>query len=306
MKLYFAPVQGHTDAPYRHFHAKRYGNDVIYTTPFIRLEEGKIRKKDLKDLASRLNKDHYVIPQIIFRDAEELRVLTQFLHEAGHNMIDLNMGCPFPLQTARGRGAATIGNPECHKAVKDIIESNPDISFSIKMRLGRKDEEWKGLITTLNDIKLEHIAVHPRLEKDQYSPDSINMEAFAKIYEGSSNPLVYNGDLHTPDDIKNIITDFPNLKGIMIGRGLLARPSLFAEYENGENWPDEKRRSEMLAFHRDLLNFYRTELIGGEHQVLSKIQPFWEYAEDEIGRKAWKAIKKSSTMAKYQSALALI
>ena len=41
-------------------------------------------------------------------------------------------------------------------------------------------------------------------------------------------------------------------------------------------------------------------------QLLSKIKPFWEYAEEEIGRKAWKAIKKAGNVPKYRTALALI
>ena len=49
MKFHFAPVQGHTDAPYRHFHAGMYGHDISYYTPFIRLERGDLRVRDVKD-----------------------------------------------------------------------------------------------------------------------------------------------------------------------------------------------------------------------------------------------------------------
>ncbi len=61
----------------------------------------------------------------------------------------------------------------------------------------------------------------------------------------------------------------------------------------------------MLKFHRDLLHHHESTLCG-DSQILSKIKPFWEYAEAEIGRKPWKAIKKASNMAKYHSAVATI
>ncbi len=61
----------------------------------------------------------------------------------------------------------------------------------------------------------------------------------------------------------------------------------------------------MLSFHRNLLDYYSSTLCG-ETQLISKIKPFWEYAEDEIGRKAWKAIKKATNLAKYHSAVAMI
>lgn len=61
----------------------------------------------------------------------------------------------------------------------------------------------------------------------------------------------------------------------------------------------------MLHFHRELLCHYESTLCG-DSQILSKIKPFWEYAEEEIGRKAWKAVKKASNIAKYHSAVAMI
>ncbi len=61
----------------------------------------------------------------------------------------------------------------------------------------------------------------------------------------------------------------------------------------------------MKDFHNRLFTHYQNTLCG-DMQVISKIKPFWEYAETEIGRKPWKAIKKASSMAKYISAIAMI
>ncbi len=311
MKYYFAPVQGHTDAAYRHFHAAHYGHTadsatpIEYTTPFIRLEKGELRKKDLKDAISEFNEGVEIIPQVIFKNGDELGTLVDLLKAEDIRRIDINMGCPFPLQTSRGRGAATVASEECRQSVKEIVESNPDIDFSVKMRLGYAEEEYRPLLETLNELKLNHISVHPRTAKDQYSGE-LHEEAFSEIYRLSRNPIVYNGELKTPADIKATAEKYPELHGIMIGRGALGRPSIFAEILEGEDWSEQKRRLEMLAFHRELFGHYRDNLIGGDHQVLSKIQPFWEYSEAEIGRKAWKAIKKASNMSKYQTALALI
>lgn len=46
MNIHFAPVQGHTDAPYRHFHAFCYEGINTYYTPFIRLERNELRNRD--------------------------------------------------------------------------------------------------------------------------------------------------------------------------------------------------------------------------------------------------------------------
>lgn len=305
MKFHFAPVQGHTDAPYRHYHNHIYGNDITYYTPFIRLEEGKLRKRDLKDFTSPLNSEATNVPQIIFRDEKELVSLVDLMKQQGVKRIDLNMGCPFPLQTGHGRGAATVANETLAEAVKKNINDNPEIDFSVKMRLGMTSpDEWKVLLPYLNDTHISHLAVHPRVARQQYS-GNLYLDQFDEILTQSVNPVVYNGEIHTPQDIQRVSSLFPGIEGIMIGRGLLGRPSLINEVVSDEEWSREKRLAMMLKFHQQLLNHYTEELCG-DSQIISKIKPFWEYAEDEIGRKAWKAIKKAGNIAKYHSAVALI
>lgn len=300
-----APVQGHTDAAYRFFHSFRYPGVDTYYTPFIRLERGEVRARDIRDAYGELASETVTVPQVIFRDETELRSLVERMKAEGAERIDINMGCPFPLQTSKGRGAATVARQECHEAVRNIVEENPDISFSVKMRLGMTEhDEWHHLLETLNTLTLRHIAVHPRVAKQQYGGD-LDMENMRRIIEESKNPVIFNGDIRTPEDAMSRLSELPEIKGIMIGRGLLGRPSLSAEIAAGEEWDRERRLEEMLKFHRVLLHHYEDTLCG-DHQILSKIIPFWEYSEEEIGRKARKAIKKASNMAKYHSAVALI
>lgn len=303
MKYLFAPVQGHTDAAYRHFHSQLYGGNLIYTTPFIRLEKDGLRPKDLKDLKSELNNGVNLIPQIIFRDSDELEKLVKLLKNEGVRRLDLNMGCPFPLQTGHGRGAATVANDVLAEAVVETINKNPDIRFSVKIRLGMENpKEWESLISKLNDVDLEYITVHPRVARQQYGGE-LHIEEFESILKKSKNPIIFNGDIRTPEQAKEIIRKYPDIAGIMIGRGALGRPSIFREIISGEDEEREDRIKGMLKFHRILSNHYE-EILCGESQVLSKISPFWDYSEDEIGRKAWKQIQKAKTLPKYRTAVA--
>lgn len=305
MEFHFAPVQGHTDAPYRHFHSKFYGNQQEYYTPFIRWENMGIRQRDLKDLNSDLNNNLILVPQIIFRNKEELKSLINKLKENGEKRIDLNLGCPFPLQTGHGRGAAAISNQELGKDIEELISENPDIQFSVKMRLGFKEpDEWKNLLPILNNISLKHIAVHPRTAKQQYEGE-LNLEEFKAILDESKNPVIFNGEIKTPADIAKIEHSFPGIKGIMIGRGLLGRPSIIEEYSNGKEFDKEKRIYKMIDFHNELYRYYE-KVLCGDNQILMKIKPFWEYAEKEIGKKPWKNIKKATSVPKYKTALSTI
>ena len=305
MEFHFAPIQGHTDAAYRHFHSENYGNHQTYYTPFIRLEKIGIRNRDIKDLKSELNKNIKIIPQIIFRDEKELSSLIKLLNNSGEKNIDLNMGCPFPLQTGHGRGAASINNTELISILPEILSSYPDINFSVKMRLGFKDpDEWKLLIPYLNKIRLSHIAVHPRVAKQQYEGE-LFLDKFSDILLASENPVIFNGEIKSPSDYYNIRERFKGLSGIMIGRGLLSRPSIIQEIKEKNEWEPKERLSKLMYFHRQLFNHYE-ETLCGENQILMKIKPFWEFSENEIGRKPWKEIKKASNISKYKSAVASI
>lgn len=304
-KIDVAPVQGHTDAAWRHFHKDIYGGSQCYYTPFIRLERGEFRKHDLKDFLSELNENHYVVPQVIFRNMSELRPLVEGLVKNGARRIDLNTGCPFPLQTAKGRGAGFISNTEEYNKIPELLKEFSETEFSLKMRLGyAKPDEWKRVIDAINDMPLAQVTLHPRVARQQYGGE-LYFDRFEEFLKICLHPVVFNGELKTPGDIVDIRNRFPEIAGVMTARGVLGRPSLIAECEEGKEWNKEDRLENMLKFHGRLLHHYESTLCG-DSQILSKIKPFWEYAEEEIGRKAWKAIKKSSNIAKYHSAVAMI
>lgn len=305
MIILTAPVQGHTDAPWRHFHHEIYNPDTTYFTPFIRKERDGVRQRDIKDMTSPLNEGLKLVPQVIFKNREELTFLLHTMRENGAQRVDLNIGCPFPLQTSAGRGAAMVGNKEVLSALPEILGNYPEIRFSAKLRLGFDNpEEWKVALPILNAISLDYVTLHPRVAKVQYGGEP-NLEMFAEFLQSSVNPVIYNGDLKTPADMKNVIDRFPTAAGLMTGRGLLARPSLINEFVERKEWSREKRIEWMMTFHDRLFEYY-SDTLCGDTQILSKIKPFWEYAESEIGRKPWKQIKKATSLPKYQTALALI
>lgn len=304
-QIYIAPVQGHTDSAWRHYHHLTYGGNHPYFTPFIRCEHGELRKQDMRDFTTPLNEGLDLEPQVIFRDMEELEILLSIISEKGGTKVNLNMGCPFPLQTGKGRGAGFLANRGEIERLAATLTKYPRLTYSVKMRLGYEDpKEWQNVLPTLNGLKLRHIDVHPRIAKQQYGGE-LHLDQFEEILTKSLNPIVFNGDLKTPEDIDKIVGRFPEIQGVMTARGVLGRPSLAQETEEGREWNRGERIEKMLSFHRGLLHHY-SETLCGDSQILSKIKPFWEYAEEEIGRKAWKAIKKAGNMAKYHSAVAMI
>lgn len=304
-KIEFAPLQGYTDAIYRTIHNKVFGGINCYYSPFIRLEKGEVRQKDIKDIFPENNEDINLVPQIIVNSNEEFLKLTESVCNLGYKRIDINMGCPFPLQTKKGRGAAILQNTKHLEDIVESINSINDIDFSIKMRLGMDSaEDAKGALEIINKAKLHHITIHPRIAKQQYKGE-IDYQTFDYIYQNCLHPIIYNGDILSQEDIYNIINIYPKIEGIMIGRGLLAKPYLAMELNKTIRLSVSERLSMIMKLHDAIYDHY-SSVMQGEHQLLLKMKTFWEYLDEEIGKKPYKAIKKSVNIKKYELAIRLI
>ena len=304
-KIEFAPLQGYTDAIYRTIHNKVFGGINSYYSPFIRLEKGEVRQKDIKDILPENNENINLVPQIIVNSNEEFLKLTESVSNLGYKRIDINMGCPFPLQTKKGRGAALLQNTRHLETIVESINSINDIDFSIKMRLGMDSaEEAKGALEIINKAKLHHITIHPRIAKQQYKGE-IDYQTFDYIYQNCLHPIIYNGDILSQEDIYNIINIYPKIEGIMIGRGLLAKPYLAMELNKTIRLSVSERLSMIMKLHDAIYDHY-SSVMQGEHQLLLKMKTFWEYLDEEIGKKPYKAIKKSVNIKKYELAIRLI
>lgn len=304
LSLFCAPLQGFTDAAFRIAHAKFSGGISAYYTPFLRLEKGKIRPKDLRDLEWDLQtkKDfpYHLIPQIIAKDAFEFRSLVEQILPLGVSEIDLNAGCPFPMQTKSGRGAGLLLHPENFFEILDAMEEFPQVQFSIKMRLGENSEsEIFEILPRLNVSNLSQITLHPRLGIDEYHGE-IRLDAFQRFYENCSRPMVLNGDIFTAEKIRECAEKFPKLKGVMLGRGLLRNPNLAREY--AENFTG-KTAETLFKMHAEIFAQYKMRY-QGDAQILEKIRPFWAYAD--LPKKMAKKIAKAKTLAEYENCLIAI
>ncbi|MBQ4377260.1 MAG: tRNA-dihydrouridine synthase family protein, partial [Bacteroidales bacterium] len=197
MNHFFAPLQGYTHAAYRRLHHELVGGIAAYYTPFIRWEHGVVRNKDLRDVSLEACAGVPTIPQIIARDLDEMCRLCDLLQTIGWQRIDLNLGCPFPMQTGAGRGSGLLPHPDRVWALIEEMRGRREVRFSVKMRLGLDTaDECLQLLPMLNESCLSHIVLHPRTGRQQYRGVP-NREAFAAFYEECRLPLVYNGDVAT-------------------------------------------------------------------------------------------------------------
>lgn len=298
LPIHFAPLQGYTDDTYRRLHHELMGGVSTYYTPFVRMEAGSVRSKDMRDIRPEFNEGVPVVPQIIAKSMKEFEYLVGVVEEKGYTRIDFNMGCPFPMQAKHGRGSGLLAQVDIVAEMAKAMSEKKHLQFSVKMRLGWEDkDEWKPVLEILNETPLQQIALHPRIGTQQYK-GTVDMEAFGAFYKACKHPLIYNGDLTTLEDIRRIESAYPNLAGIMIGRGLLARPSLAQEYASGKEQSWTERRKPLLEMHQRMMEHYQ-QTMNSESQLHNKLRTFWEYMEEELGRKPYKKLMKAGNLKNY-------
>jgi tRNA-dihydrouridine synthase len=143
--------------------------------------------------------------------------------------------------------------------------------------------------------------MHPRLGIEQYKK-SVDVDVFGEFYAACKHPVIYNGDLKTLADIHRIEQLFPGLKGIMLGRGLLANPALGIEYCNGCELTELELCNLVQRMH-DAISRELMPRLQGNTQFLSKMKPYWEYLLPTLPKRLRKPILKATTIEKYQIAV---
>ena len=308
LKIYQAPLQGFTDFTFRNTLAQMFGGVDKYFVPYLCYGKGReIRKSQLRDVFPENSTVSPVIPQVLFSDQAELFELVSILIDYGYQEIDLNLGCPYPMATNKGRGAAWLEKPDSLNVVlQQLFERNFPVKYSLKMRAGMTDDHsFLKVFEVLNKYPLEELIFHPRTA-DQMYEGLANLLLFAEGLALSKHRLVFNGDIVSAGGFQELKSQFQEQNFWMIGRGLLANPALAMQLK-GETIDGKLLRDKLRDFHDRLLEAYSSRLDGAGH-ILMKMNQFWTYFSEsfENPHKAMKLVKKSSNLSKYNAAVSEI
>ena len=158
--------------------------------------------------------------------------------------IDLNFGCPVPKVTRRGGGAAL---PFKRRLFSAIVESavktasKYGIPVTVKMRVGIDSDHHTFLESAKSaaDLGVTWVALHARTAAQLYEGRS-DWNKITELVEHLSNtdvPVLGNGDIWSGEDAVKMMSQ-TGCAGVVVGRGCLGRPWLFADLVssiNGEN-----------------------------------------------------------------------
>ena len=185
--------------------------------------------------------------------------------------IDMNFGCPVPKITRRGGGSAL---PYKRRLFGNIVAAavkateGTDIPVTVKFRVGIDDEHHTHL--DAGRIAVEEgaaaVALHARTAAQRYSGEA-NWNEIKRLKEHLAHtgiPVLGNGDIFKATDAHRMMQE-TGCDGVVVGRGCLGRPWLFAELSaqlRGEEIPSEPTLGEVTSIivrHAELMAFYDGE-----------------------------------------------
>ncbi|NFI05244.1 tRNA-dihydrouridine synthase family protein [Clostridium botulinum] len=297
MKYYLAPMEGITGYIYRNSYEKFFNNIDKYFTPFIVTNKSKsLKTKELRDVLPENNKGMNIVPQILTNDSEGFINTSGKLKQLGYNEVNLNLGCPAGTVVSKNRGSGFLAKREEVDMFLDEIFKMNDIKISIKTRIGKDSpEEFYELIKIYNKYPIEELIIHPRTQKDFYG-NKPNLEVFKDALSLSVNPICYNGDIFTVNDHDKLTRGFPEVKTLMLGRGILANPGLMNEIKNN-TFIDKEILKE---FHNEILSKY-IELFNEDRNAIFRMKELWGYMIYMFSdnKKYAKKIKKAQKLNDY-------
>ncbi len=257
-KLFLAPMAEVSDSSFRKI-CKEYGAGLTFTQMVS--AQGVIKNDfDTLRFLSFNRAEKPIGVQVLGNDPDILGEAVKEIAKFKPDLIDLNCGCPVDKVVTKNMGSALLDDPKrIGKIIRKMVDSSGGIPISIKVRLGKDKSRINVLETakTLEDSGGSLIFVHARTRADKYD-SNVEIDWLRKVKESINIPVVGNGSLFTPQDVKEML-DKTGVDSAMIARGALGNPFLFERFNKmmetgidpGE--PEPNHLKEVLLKHINLM-----------------------------------------------------
>ena len=228
-----APMAGITNTAYRRlcqgFGGGLYVSEMVTSRALVERTEESMRLIGHHESEKVRSVQLYGVDPKTIADA-----VTMLVSEDRADHIDLNFGCPVPKVTRKGGGAALPWKQDLFQAiVQNAVKAAGYIPVTVKMRKGIDADHLTFLESgkAARDAGVAAVALHGRTAADYYSGKA-DWDAIAELRAALPDVQVLgNGDIWSAQDAVNMMKQ-TGVDGVVVGRGCLGRPWLFADLEN--------------------------------------------------------------------------
>jgi tRNA-dihydrouridine synthase B len=249
-------MEGVTHPAFRALLARRPGLGVV-CTEFVRIAATGIGERHLREQVVRAPGAALSV-QVMGNHLEHMAEATAIVAAAGADIVDLNVGCPAPRVVRKGVGSAMLKDPELLRRVVGGMRERTRGCLSAKIRAGFDDSGGAVAIARLiESAGANFIAVHPRRRADFYQGVA-DWRIIRAIKSAVRIPVIGNGDIWYAADALRMRAE-TLCDGVMIGRGALRNPWIFAQIEAllGGLPPPSPSGDDVLAHYDELASMLR-------------------------------------------------
>ena len=225
-KLRLAPMAGVTNSPFREI-------CILNNSGFVTSEEidatSLVYDKSIrtKEIASFNINEKPIALQLLGCDEKIMSEASIILQQMGADIIDINMGCPVPKITKKGKGSALMKDIIQTSKLVNKIRKATMIPLTAKIRSGWNEEDQNAVEFSkmLEEEGIDGITIHPRTRAQRYEGLS-KWEIIKNVVDNINIPVTGNGDVKSFEDAELMIKN-TGCHSVMIGRSAIGNPWIF-------------------------------------------------------------------------------
>ncbi len=221
-----APLAGYTDAPFRLL-CVRFGAD--FTVTEMVSADGLVRGGErTRRMLRRIDGEGPLGVQLFGSDPSVFAEAAVIAQENA-SFIDLNFGCPVKKVVKKNGGAALMRDLGLLERICSAVMGAVRVPVTGKIRSGwsERDRNFLEAGRVMEDVGLAAVTLHPRYRNQGFAGEAA-WDHIRELRAAVSIPVIANGDVRSVEDYGRIV-EAAGPGPVMVGRGALGRPWIFAE-----------------------------------------------------------------------------
>jgi nifR3 family TIM-barrel protein len=226
--LLLAPMAGLTHSALRQI-MQGFGGVGLLSTEMLSAKRLPTENPRVSPYLIRAASERLLSYQLLTNSAEEIGPAIDALHKMKADAIDLNMGCPAPAVRKIGAGIKLMEQPEDVRRIVAEARKRTQLPLTAKIRINidLDGEKLKAFCIMLEQEGIDMLSIHARLEHESFARNP-RWKSIAGVKERLTIPVIANGGIFSVEDARQCLR-ISGADGLMLGRGAVIRPWLFAE-----------------------------------------------------------------------------